>query len=53
MTKTKIMLFIPEGWVVKKNGNAPIGYELICNNRSMFDGEYKSAYVKKNQKENS
>lgn len=47
MTKIEIKTYIPEGWVIKPNGNAPIGYVLICNNKSMFGGEYKNAYVKK------
>lgn len=37
---------LPEWWVVKENGNAPVGYKLISNNKSIFSNEYQSGLLK-------
>lgn len=43
---------LPEGWVVKENGNAPVGYKLISNNKSIFSNEYQNGLLKEKEENN-
>ena len=38
---------IPKGWKkIEGAVNAPCGYIWVCNNKSLFSGEYKQALLK-------
>lgn len=44
----KIVNEMPKDWIITEGATtAPNGYEWINNNRSMFDGERKTALLKK------
>lgn len=38
---------VPAGWKLFDAQNAPRGYEMISNGKSVFSPEYKHAYIKR------
>lgn len=42
-----VLLEMPKGWrKIEGAVNAPCGYIWVCNNKSLFSGEYKQALLK-------